>query len=375
MASPTLPTLILSIPNTYNEEPQSGKRKRNKAVIEEIETLRFQLFKSTVKDKEDEFFILQMHKKDGKKEVERANRFCIGELEMVPIVEKTRGLLVDTKYNLQLQERLVGWTSEVRKRIGPSNMTDKYYKHEKVGKIFRSLPEVGTFILFNTVPKDSRKGKKTKEEKNLENKDEDASNNTRFSLYQLLGEAYLMECRSDIAHLTKEVVFNCTILSLLASKRIFTSHEEPQSGKRKRNKSVIEEIETLSFQLFKSTIKDKDDEFFILQMRKIRAKHVINYKLSIHEKDGKKEVEKANRFCVGELEMVPVIEETHGLLVDTKYNLPLQERLVGWTSEVRKRSGPSNTIDKLAFVFHFLNLLSSGGVWHNQNKVWILIYD
>ncbi|KAL2544909.1 Uncharacterized protein Fot_14142 [Forsythia ovata] len=151
--------------------------------------------------------------------------------------------------------------------------------------------------------------------------------------------------------------------------------EEPQSGKRKRNKSVIEEIETLSFQLFKSTVKDKDDEFFIFQMRKIRAKHVINYKLSIHEKDGKKEVEKANRFCVGELEMVPVIEETHGLLVDTKYNLPLQERLVGWTSEVRKRSGPSNTIDKLAFVFHFLNLLSSGGVWHNQNKVWILIYD
>ncbi|KAL2544910.1 uncharacterized protein Fot_14143 [Forsythia ovata] len=171
------------------EEPQSGKRKRNKAVIEEIETLRFQLFKSTVKDKEDEFLVLQMHKiraehvinyklsiheKDGKKEVERANRFCVGELEMVPIVEETRGLLVDTKYNLQLQERLVGWTSEVRKRIGPSNMTDKYYKHEKVGKIFRSLPEVGTFILFNTVPKDSRKGKKTKEEKNLENKDEDA---------------------------------------------------------------------------------------------------------------------------------------------------------------------------------------------------------
>ncbi|KAL2544911.1 Uncharacterized protein Fot_14144 [Forsythia ovata] len=149
------------------EEPQSGKRKRNKAVIEEIETLRFQLFKSTVKDKEDEFFILQMHKMEKRRWKEQIS-FCVGELEMVPIVEETRGLLVDTKYNLPLQERLVGWTSEVRKRIGPSNMTDK------VGKIFRSLPEVGTFILFNTVPKDSRKGKKTKEEKNLENKDEDA---------------------------------------------------------------------------------------------------------------------------------------------------------------------------------------------------------
>ncbi|KAL2517769.1 Uncharacterized protein Adt_14016 [Abeliophyllum distichum] len=170
------------------EEPQSGKRKRNKAVIEEIEKLRFQLFKSTIKDKDDEFFILQMHKiraeqiinyklsiqeKDGKKEVEKANRFRVEELEMVPVIEETRGLLVDTKYNLPLQERLVGWTSEVRKRSGPSNMTDKYYNHEKVGKIFRSLPEVGTFILFNIVPKDSRKGKKTREEKNLENKDED----------------------------------------------------------------------------------------------------------------------------------------------------------------------------------------------------------
>ncbi|KAL2544914.1 uncharacterized protein Fot_14147 [Forsythia ovata] len=70
-------------------------------------------------------------------------------------------------------QRLVGWTSEVRKRSRPSNTTDKYYNHEKVGKIFRSLPEVGTFILFNTVPKDNRKGKKTKEENNLENKDED----------------------------------------------------------------------------------------------------------------------------------------------------------------------------------------------------------
>ncbi|KAL2544916.1 Uncharacterized protein Fot_14149 [Forsythia ovata] len=47
------------------EEPQSGKRKRTKAIIEEIETLRFQLFKSTIKDKDDEFFILQMHKRDS----------------------------------------------------------------------------------------------------------------------------------------------------------------------------------------------------------------------------------------------------------------------------------------------------------------------
>ncbi|KAL2544917.1 uncharacterized protein Fot_14150 [Forsythia ovata] len=189
---PTKPYLVpnetCQHPEFIMEEPQSGKRKRTKAVIEEIETLRFQLFKSTIKDKDDECFILQMHKiqavhainyklsiheKDGKKEVEKANRCLVGELEMVPVTEETCGLLVDTKYNLPLQERLVGWTSEVRKRSTPSNITDKYYNHEKVGKNFRSLPEVGTFILFNTIPKYNCKGKKKKEENNLENKDED----------------------------------------------------------------------------------------------------------------------------------------------------------------------------------------------------------
>ncbi|KAL2517775.1 Uncharacterized protein Adt_14022 [Abeliophyllum distichum] len=92
---------------------------------------------------------------------------------MVPVIEETCGLLIDTKYNLPLQERLVGWTSEVRKRNRPSNITDKYYNHEKVGKIFRSLREVGTFILFNTIPQDNRKGKQKKVENNLEYKDED----------------------------------------------------------------------------------------------------------------------------------------------------------------------------------------------------------
>ncbi|KAL2490020.1 Uncharacterized protein Fot_43312 [Forsythia ovata] len=144
-------------PRTSLAEEGKGKRTRTKAVVDKVETMRFQLFKTLIKGKEG--YILQMQKAE-------------------PVTEETSPN-VQTKCKLSLQERLVGWTFEARKRKS-SNITDKnkilielyiavfIHSHGKAKKTFRSVKELGNFILFCSsveVSSHRHKAKMTEEEK------------------------------------------------------------------------------------------------------------------------------------------------------------------------------------------------------------------
>ncbi|KAL2472488.1 Enhanced disease resistance 2 [Abeliophyllum distichum] len=167
-------------PRTSLAEAGKGKRKRTKTVVDKVEMVMFQLFKTLIKGKEG--YILQMHKietqiiinyhfsvdeKNGIKEV-KVEACPKGELKAELVTEET-SLNVQTKCKLSLQERLVGWTYEARKRRS-SNITDKYFihSHGKAKKTFRSVKELGNFILFCSsvqVSSHRRKAKMTEKEK------------------------------------------------------------------------------------------------------------------------------------------------------------------------------------------------------------------
>ncbi|KAL2480522.1 Uncharacterized protein Adt_33488 [Abeliophyllum distichum] len=65
---------------------------------------------------------------------------------VLPVVDEI-SQFVQNKYNISLQERLVGWTIKEKLRKD-SRIVDKTYRHHKVRKAFRSLIEAVIFILY-----------------------------------------------------------------------------------------------------------------------------------------------------------------------------------------------------------------------------------
>ncbi|KAK4419071.1 hypothetical protein Salat_2319900 [Sesamum alatum] len=67
-----------------------------------------------------------------------------------PVLEDPTPLLFHKNYQISLQERLVGWTVEKRKRS--KGKEDTFYYHG--GRQFRSFVETTAFILYSSKPKD-----------------------------------------------------------------------------------------------------------------------------------------------------------------------------------------------------------------------------
>ncbi|KAK4419067.1 hypothetical protein Salat_2319500 [Sesamum alatum] len=73
-----------------------------------------------------------------------------GDHTVVPVLEDPKPLLFHKNYQVSLQERLVGWTVEKRKRS--NGKEDTFYYHG--GRQFRSFVETTAFILYSSKPKD-----------------------------------------------------------------------------------------------------------------------------------------------------------------------------------------------------------------------------
>ncbi|KAH6818044.1 hypothetical protein C2S51_001647 [Perilla frutescens var. frutescens] len=150
------PIPLNSVP--FNEEANPRNRGRR---TEGDEELFFELFKFP--DVWEQYLLeihevgtgdigqchLIVYQNDSKWKV-RIHDFNLRDHELSPMVEDPIPLVFHKKYELSLQQRLVGWTLEKRRRS--NGKEDTFYYHQ--GRQFRSLIETATFILYSAKQND-----------------------------------------------------------------------------------------------------------------------------------------------------------------------------------------------------------------------------
>ncbi|KAK4419073.1 hypothetical protein Salat_2320100 [Sesamum alatum] len=146
---------------TEGQQQQQASSSKKKRRSEGNEELIFKLFKFA---NAGEQYLLEVHQvKTGDIDrwqllvYEKNKRWKVGVYDLAqgdhtvfPVLEDPTPLLFHKNYQISLQERLVGWTMEKRKRSNGKG--DTFYYHG--GRQFRSFVETAAFILYSSKPKD-----------------------------------------------------------------------------------------------------------------------------------------------------------------------------------------------------------------------------
>ncbi|KAK6152461.1 hypothetical protein DH2020_015096 [Rehmannia glutinosa] len=115
--------------------------------------------------------------------------------------------------------------------------------------------------------------------------------------------------------------------------------EHSRTKKEETRSNSISDFETKEFSL--KLFRCNEDYDYILEMNEVATGKETFYALFPSEISGKMKME-AKEVYLGLKMVVPVTEEVYPD-IESKYNLSLQERLEGWTVEIRERTGTTKT--------------------------------
>ncbi|KAK4419068.1 hypothetical protein Salat_2319600 [Sesamum alatum] len=136
----------------------------------------------------------------------------------------------------------------------------------------------------------------------------------------------------------------------------FRQQQQQHQASSSKKKRKTEGNEELVFKLFKFA---NAGEQYLLEIHQVKTGGIDRWQLLVYEAKQKWKVGVYD-LAQGDHTVVPVLEDPTPLLFHKNYQVSLQERLVGWTVEKRKRSNGKEDTEAEAEAIEAMMKISSG---------------